>query len=288
MFKLGVIVDSFRLPVREGLRAARRLGADGVQMYAVAGEMAPENLDAAARGELKEFIAGLGLEISALCGDLGGHGFTRADGNPAKIARSKEIVRLARDLGTRVVTTHIGVVPDDPAVPVYDVLRRALSELAGFAAGHGVTFAVETGPESARTLRRLVDDVDSPGLGVNLDPANLAMVLRADPIDAVKTLAGKIVHTHAKDGINLKPCTGEQVYGAFADGTFDQLTGQCGGELFREVPLGEGSVPWPAYLKALASTGYRGYLTVERETGDQPAVDIERALVFLRERIAEL
>ena len=287
MFKIGVMADSFRLPLREGLKKAKELGADGVQIYAVAGEMAPEAMDASARIDLKGHIAGLGLGISALCGDLGGHGFERAADNGAKVERSKKIVDLAVDLGTSVVTTHIGVVPDDPKAPEYAAMRSALAELAAYAAPKGVTFAVETGPESAGTLRALIDDIASPGLGVNLDPANLAMVLRQDPVAAVHALAGKIVHTHAKDGINIRPCSGKEVYGAFADGTWSRLVEQRG-ELFRETPLGEGSVPWPAYLRALADIGFRGYLTIEREAGPDPAADIARAATFLRARIAAM
>ena len=145
---------------------------------------------------------------------------------------------------------------------------------------------METGPEPARTLRALIDDVGDAGLGVNLDPANLAMVLREDPVAAARTLAGRIVHTHAKDGVNLRPCSGKEVYGAFAEGTVERLVER--GELFRETPLGEGSVPWPAYLRALADTGFRGYLTIERETGPDPAADIAAAVAFLRARIAEM
>ena len=72
---IGVIVDSFGVGLREGLVKAKDAGADGVQIYAVSGEMDPSNLSPAARKELKAYISSLGLEISALCGDLGGHGF---------------------------------------------------------------------------------------------------------------------------------------------------------------------------------------------------------------------
>ncbi len=54
--KIGVIVDSLRLPLREGLRAVKEMGADGVQIYAVEGEMAPENLNSFLRKELKTYI----------------------------------------------------------------------------------------------------------------------------------------------------------------------------------------------------------------------------------------
>jgi L-ribulose-5-phosphate 3-epimerase len=75
--KIGIISDSFRLGAREGIAQAKELGADGIQVYAVRGEICPENLNISARKELKAYCSSLGLEISALCGDLGGHGFLR-------------------------------------------------------------------------------------------------------------------------------------------------------------------------------------------------------------------
>ena len=41
-FKIGVISDSFRLAPFEGIRKAAALGADGVQTYAVSGEIGPD------------------------------------------------------------------------------------------------------------------------------------------------------------------------------------------------------------------------------------------------------
>jgi len=283
-FKIGVMADSFRRPPRQGVQKARELGADGVQVYAVRGEISPEAMDGAAREGFREFCAGLGLEISALCGDLGGHGFERARDNPAKVERSRRIVDLAADLGTGVVTTHIGVVPDDPKSPAWKAMLSACRELGDYAAEKGVTFAVETGPEPAALLARFLDAVDSPGVGVNLDPANLVMVAADDPVAAVRTFGRRIVHTHAKDGRQLRKCDPAEVYGAFADGGFGALEKRMG-RLFEELPLGAGAVPWDGYLAALREVGYRGYLTVEREVGADPAADIARAVGFLRGKL---
>jgi L-ribulose-5-phosphate 3-epimerase len=283
-FQVGVIVDSFRKGPREGVKKAKAVGADGIQVYAVRGEMAPENLDAKAREEFRSFVAGEGLDISALCGDLGGHGFERADENVEKVKKSKAIVDLAVDLGTNVVTTHIGVVPEDSASETYAVMRAALHELGEYAAGKGVAFAIETGPEVAPVLKDFLDAVDSAGIGVNLDPANFAMVSRQDPAEAVKLLGPKIVHTHAKDGKNYQPCDPEEIYHSFADGTFGKIVEERG-KLFEEVPLGDGDVDWDAYLAALSGAGFSGFLTIEREVGDDPEADIRKAVSFLRERI---
>jgi L-ribulose-5-phosphate 3-epimerase len=57
--KIGVIVDSFRVGVKEGLIKAKEVGADGVQIYAVSGEMDPANLSPSARKEWKSYIESL-------------------------------------------------------------------------------------------------------------------------------------------------------------------------------------------------------------------------------------
>lgn len=243
-------------------------------------------MDAQARKAFRAYCEGLGLDIAALCGDLGGHGFMREDDNRDKVPRSKRIVDLAADLGTHVVTTHIGVVPEDRASPVYRTLRTACRELGAYAAGKQVTFAIETGPEPAPVLRAFLDDLGVAGIGVNLDPANLVMVGGHDPVDAVRRLAPYIVHTHAKDGRRLKPCSAAEVYTAFAEGRYKDLVRRLGGDPFIEVPLGEGEVPWDGYLGALKDAGYRGFLTIEREVGADPSADIAGAVRFLRDRLA--
>jgi L-ribulose-5-phosphate 3-epimerase len=281
-FKIGVMSDSFRLSARDGIRKAKEVGADGVQVYAVHGEISPEMMDRATRRDFRRYCSDLGLGISALCGDLGGHGYQRASENHMRVEKSKSIVDLAVDLGTRVVTTHIGVVPEDHDSETYTILRAACSELGKYAANRGVTFAIETGPEKATTLKSFLDDIGSQGIGVNLDPANLVMVVADDPVQAVYTLKDHIVHTHAKDGVQLHPCDPVKVYSAFAEGGVPELESL---KLFEEVPLGQGGVKWDAYLNALQEIGYTGYLTIEREVGNSPEHDIRLAVQFLRTRM---
>ncbi|WP_438448303.1 sugar phosphate isomerase/epimerase family protein [Gorillibacterium sp. sgz5001074] len=274
--KIGVIVDSFGLGVRPGLLKAKEVGADGVQLYAVEGEMEPERLDPASRRELRSYIGSLGLEISALVGDLGGHGFQDRGANPAKIQRSKRILELALELGTRVVTTHIGIVPEDRNGEVYHAMQAACEELAGYAHRNGAYFAIETGPETAAHLKSFLDTLGSKGVSVNYDPANLVMVTGDDPVQGVYTLKDYIVHTHVKDGIRLTATDPRNIYGALG---YERVRG----EYYKEVPLGDGSVDFPAYFAALQDIGYSGYLTIERETGDRPEQDIRRAVDYIKQ-----
>ena len=128
----------------------------------------------------------------------------------------------------------------------------------------GTTLALETGLESGQVLRAFLDRFDTGGLGVNLDPANLLMN-GFDPYESARALHSKIVHGHAKD----------------ARAANASRAGQ-------EVPLGHGDIDWLRYLGVLEEINYRGWLTIERETGDQRAADVAAGVAFLRRFIAPL
>ncbi len=277
-FPIGVMLESFRLPTPEAVKKAAEVGAKGIQMYCTNGEHAPENMNAAARREILDLVKSHGLCFSAICGDLG-HGFGNKELNPALIEKSKRILDLAKELESDVVTTHIGVVPSDPDHDRYQIMQAACYELAEYADSIGSHFAVETGPETSADLCRFLDSLGGTrGVGVNLDPANLVMVTGDDPVAAVHTLKKYIVHTHAKDGVMLKRGNPEYIYGVVHP-VPEEFQGV---QYFAEVPLGQGSVPFPAYLSALDEIGYRGFLTIERECGGTPEADIRLAADYLR------
>jgi len=278
-FPIGVIIDSFRTDIPTAVKKAAEVGAQGIQVYSTHGEMAPENLSPKKRREFADLVASNGLKISALCGDLGGGGFTNKKKNKEKVIRSKEILYLAKELGTDVVTTHIGVVPDDPNDERYHIMREACLELAEYADSLDAHFAIETGPEPSLILKGFLDSMSSKGVAVNLDPANLVMVTGDDPVKAVYNLKDYIVHTHAKDGKQLKYRDPEVVYGMVKSIIVT-------GPTFEEVPLGEGQVDWPNYLAALTDIGFKGFLTIEREVGDNPEADIRNAVMFLKDLMA--
>lgn len=274
-FPIGVIIDSFRTDITSAVKKAASVGAQGIQVYATRGEMAPENMNAAKISEFKKLVSDNGLVISALCGDLGGGGFCFADKSPEKIEKSKRIIELAKELNTSVVTTHIGVVPQDKNHDRYKIMQEACFELSRFADSIDAHFAIETGPETSAVLKEFLDSLGSTGVGVNLDPANLVMVTGDDPVGAVYNLRKYIVHTHAKDGKQIFFKDPEIVYGLKKDVIITE-------DSFIEVPLGEGSVKWAEYLNALEDIGYKGFLTIEREVGDDPEKDIKCAVEFLK------
>ncbi len=277
--KIGVITDCFKKTHAEGITLAHELGLNGVQIYATSGEFSFETLTDADKQNYKNLLNENKLLMSALCGDMGGFGFEKAEDNPSRIKKTEKIIDLAAEFGAGVVTTHIGVIPEDENSPRFKVMLEALSECGRYAKDKGVTLAIETGPERASVLLNFLKHTDG-GVGVNLDPANFVMVSGQDPIEAVYLLKDYIVHTHAKDGIKINDdLTPEQIYHSFAVGGVDALNA-C--KCFKEVPLGEGSVPWREYIAALKDVGYDGFLTIERECGNDPCADIKKATDFLK------
>lgn len=279
--KIGIITDCFKSTHEEGIKKAAMLGLAGVQIYATTGDFSPE-LSNEKKAEYKKLLKDNNLVVSALCGDMGGFGFERAEDNADRIEKTKKIVDLAVEFGTNVVTTHIGVIPEDKSNPRYKVMLDALTECGLYAKSKGVTLAIETGPEKAKTLLAFIEDTKG-GVGVNLDPANFTMVTGQDAVEAVYILKDYIVHTHLKDGRMLdKNQDPTDVYHAFALGGVDALNA-CEG--FIELPIGEGDVDWDNYIKALKEIGFDGFLTIEREAGDDPVKDMELAANFIKTKI---
>ena len=280
--KLGVISDCFKRSIEESISLAGKLGMDGIQIYAVSGEFCPEVL--LASEEKIEYYKSLlkenNLVVSALCGDLGGHGFEIEEDNAVRVERTNRIVDLACKFDTKVVTTHIGVIPDDESAPKYKIMLDAIRKCGEYAASKGVTLAIETGPETAPVLAGFVAKTGK-GVGVNLDPANFVMVTGQDPAEAVRLIGKKIVHTHLKDGKMLKKTDPKIIYDHFAEGGIEALNVA---DFFIETPVGEGDVDWKDYFAALNEIGFDGFLTIERETGADPIADIKKAASFAKDR----
>ena len=278
--KIGVIIDSFRKNFKDSVEAAKAVGADGVQIGA---QFLVGKRDELANGkgeamvsipEAKKILADTGIAVSAICGDFGCDMYYTKDRRLIDV--EKRLLEMAKELGTNIVTTHIGVVPETKNCVQYESMHEVCLELAEYAKSIGGHFAVETGPEKSELLLDFLKDLGSDGVAVNLDPANLVMCAGDDPVNAVKNLKDYIVHTHAKDGVQHKPFNTKALYSPRYYG-IERL----GPGYFSEVPLGTGGVGFDSYLAALREIGFDGYLTIERECGDTPAKDIAEAVKFL-------
>ncbi len=253
--KIGVRLESLGLPLRRGLQEAARMGVRGVMVDAV-GDLSPNTLSQTGRREFRNLLRTYNLELTALGCPLR-RGLDEAQDQQPRIDRVRKVMTLAFDLGPRVVVLAAGRAPeadDDRGRR----LREALRDLSQFGDRTGAVLALQTGAESGATLRQFLNEFDTGSLGVNLDPANLLMA-GFDPVQAIQDLAGKIVHITARDARRT-----------------------AANRALQEVPLGHGDIEWMGLLATLEGAEYRGWIVVERETGDNRLADVASGVGFLR------
>ncbi|MBR5505104.1 MAG: sugar phosphate isomerase/epimerase [Clostridia bacterium] len=167
---------------------------------------------------------------------------------------------FAAKLGVDKVATHVGFIPENPATEEYKSLVNSIRFLANHYKNNGQYFLFETGQETPITLLRTIEEVAADNLGINLDPANLLSYGKGNPIDALGVFGKYVMDVHAKDG--KYPTTGTKNGG--------------------EMPLGQGMVNFPEFIKKLKELRYDGTLTIEREiTGEQQIKDIKEGKIFL-------
>jgi sugar phosphate isomerase/epimerase len=254
--KLGIRLESLGLPLRRGLAEASRLGVAGVQVDAV-GDLSPRNLSQTGRREFRHLLRSYNLELTALGCPLR-HGLDIAQGQEARIEHVRGVLSLSFDLGPRVAIVQAGQVPEAKDLARTRFLSEALLALGHHGDRTGTVLALETGLESGQVLREFLDRFDTGGLGVNLDPANL-LLNRFDPLESTRALRGRIHHVHAKDARQAGASRAAQ-----------------------EVPLGHGDIEWMEFLGVLEEVEYRGWLTIERESGEDRAADVANGVAFLR------
>jgi L-ribulose-5-phosphate 3-epimerase len=182
----------------------------------------------------------------------------------ARIAQIKKTSDFAKQCGVPAVQTHCGFFPENPNDPVYKEAVEALRTVGAYCKQNGQNFRCETGQETPITLFRAIKDTGLDNIGVNFDAANLILYGKANPVDALDVLGPLVQGVHAKDG--LYPTNPH--------------------ELGREVPIGQGKVNFPAFIKRLKEVGYRGPLTIEREiSGAKQADDIRASKAYLEKLI---
>ena len=201
---------------------------------------------------LKHLAFRLGLDIS---GTAVGNDFCRPAGpeRDGQIAQVKKWIEYAEILGAPVIRIFSGTRRGNQTVDDARKLAVAgIEECCDYAGRHGVFLALENHgglTATAGEMLRLIRDVKSEWFGVNLDTGNF----RTD--DVYGDLA-KI----APYAINVQV----KVVVSGPDG--------------RKVPADFGRL-----AKMLTEAGYRGYIVLEYEEGEDPRVACPRYLDQLRE-----
>lgn len=188
-------------------------------------------------------------------------GIVPAEYRAARVEALKQAGAFARRARLKAVVTHLGFVPENPNDPLFEEVVACVKDLGTHFADLGLEFWFETGQETPVTLLRLIECAGTGNLGVNLDPANLILYGKANPVDSLDVFGRHVKSIHAKDG--LYPTNPM--------------------ELGREVKVGTGRVRFPELVRRLKEIGYCGAYIIEREiSGDQQRKDIAETVEYLR------
>jgi L-ribulose-5-phosphate 3-epimerase len=250
--KIGVALWSFgptpdMAALDRSLETAVDIGVKGVQPWVVGGVLDPDNLTSSkARADVVKRVEGMGLTITGLCAHM--PPFDDPNGLETRVERTKKALELSVDLGAPIITGHVGHIPDDREDPSWELMLQSIGEVAQHGAEIGACLAIETGHERPEAMREFVEAMDSPGLKVNFDPAN---VRRFGVLHSVEVLKDHIVHAHAKDG---------------GKGS---------------STVGTGDVPWDEYIALIRKIGYDGWHAIEDESGIDVVESVRRGREFL-------
>ena len=229
--------------------------------------------------ELKQLTAEYGVEITAFwCGWAGPKRWNFTEGPETlgivpvayrgmRVQNLLDGAAFADKLGIKDVVTHMGFIPENMTDPNYPGVVAAVKVIALDLKRREQNLLFETGQETPVVLLRLFEEINTGNLYVNLDPANLMMYGKANPVDSLDVFGDYVRGVHAKDG--LYPTNGR--------------------ELGHEVKVGTGKANFPALLKGLKEHGFDGSLTIEREiSGDQQLIDIRETQAYLQGLIDQL
>ena len=158
----------------------------------------------------------------------------------------------------------MGFLPENVTDPNYIPVLSAIKELARYARKNGQHLLFETGQETPVTLLRYIEESGCDNLGINLDPANLILYGKGNPVDAVEVFGKYVRDVHAKDGFYP---TNSKALG-------------------KECALGRGRVDFPRLISALREVGYDDTIIIEREiSGEEQKRDILSAAELLKSLI---
>lgn len=265
--KIGIIT-SLNNSVEENIRKVRELGLDNCQLKCWDEAFLNDEYLERTKKALEEYgvtVTGFwsGWQRPAIWDFYDGQltlGLVPRDYRFARMQMVLKCAEFAYKLGVQDVITHVGYMPENPCSAEYHEVIACLRHICKALLARDQYFLFETGQETPITLLRAFEDIGTGNIGVNLDPANLLMYGKANPVDSLLILGPYVRGVHGKDG--MYPTDGKK--------------------LGKEKPMGEGLVNYPVFIRRLHEYGYDGAITIEREIrGDKQIEDILSAKAML-------
>lgn len=188
-------------------------------------------------------------------------GIVPAEHRAARVEALKRGADFAAAAGAPAIVTHCGFIPENLDDREYPPVLAAIGDVASYCEASGLGFWFETGQETPVVLLRTIERLGLSNLGINLDPANLVLYGKGNPVDALDVFGRYVRSLHVKDG--LYPTHGDA--------------------LGQETRVGEGKVDFVRLLSKLAALGFDGDLIIEREVmGPRHDQDVQEAIARLR------
>jgi L-ribulose-5-phosphate 3-epimerase len=260
--RIGIVAESTGLPLRPAISQAAKMAAEGIQIES-SGDLAPDALGETGRREFRNLLRSFSIELAALSVPLR-RGLDSEENLQPRLDHLRKVMQLAFDLGARRVVAPCPKIPDDFATPRAQTMREALSVLGAHGDRIGTALALEIGFDPAEKVSDYLAGFNTGSLKVTYDPANMLMHGH-DPVANLVPLKGRLGHVHARDAGSASLSKGSQ-----------------------EVPLGAGDVDWMAFTATLQVLDFDGFLTVERDQGDDKLRDVANGVKFLRRFVAPI
>jgi sugar phosphate isomerase/epimerase len=254
--KIGIQLTSLRLPFKQALLTAARLGAQAVEIDA-RNTLRPQDVTRTGLRHVRKLLDDLNLRVCAV-GFRTRRGYDVLDELDQRVEATKRAMQLAYDLRAPIVVNHIGRVPEESAGPLWERLVETLNDLGHYGQRVGALLAAKTGSEDGSRLAALIQALLPGALVVSFDAGNL-IVNGYSPRQALTVLADHVCHVHATDGVR------------------DLARGRG-----VATPLGRGSADYPELMGILEEHQYRGYFTIERSEAANPVSEIGQAVQFLQ------
>ena len=254
--KIAIQTASLRQSFKRALITASHLGADGVEIDART-EIRPAQLSQTGLRQLRRTLEDLRLRVSAISFPTR-RGYDDVEDLDRRIAATGQAMKMAYELGAKVVINRLGPLPSDASDARHDALRASLIDLGGQGHRVGATLALRTGGQAGTEIAQLLSDLPERTIGVSLDP-HAQIVANQSVEETVSAIGSSIVHVHANDAVR------------------DLSLGRG-----LEVTLGRGSTDFPALLGQLEEFAYREWFTIERHECDDPVTEIGDAVQYLR------
>jgi sugar phosphate isomerase/epimerase len=298
MIQVGIFTGYFPYSLNETASKIRGHGFNTVQLDLEFKDMdlSTPNLNVANAKKIREAFRDQNLPI---CCVSAYSNIVNPDLEKRKVIidRLKATLRIARDLGTPYVISETGTFatdsdwvhhPKNKTEEGYEICRDVIADLAQEAYDHGAVFLVETYVNNVigsidETLR-LFADVDSPSLGLLMDPTNYFEDHNIDDMDnelnrVFNALERTICIAHAKD---VMRSVDESEKHADIDAA-ESHTFRGVGKVELPAP-GLGSLNYDLYLKRLSRLHPNIPIIIEHL--DEP--DVPRAKKFLDGKLREL